>query len=215
MKKTAFLTLLLILSISLMTACSNNEEQPVNGDQVSTEKTTEVKTDTSVTIETETSTSKSDEVLDNIILNDAMGAADATQCEKITNEAKAKECKDITTSLALTTEAVETLDESKCEKITLERYKDICLSNLVTVIENKEEEEEKVEMKEKSRIISQEAVDNKDLELCDQLENEFLYDCRSNILMNTAIQKNDPTICEQIGDQEFIDGCKMMLEIEG
>lgn len=190
--------------MQIMTACTSQEN------------TEGSLTDTAINSNNETTdaTSKSDEILDDIILTNAMNSSDSSKCSEILDKEKSSECSNITESLKLIDEAVSTLDESKCNSITLERYKEVCSVNLkeATEIANKNEIQQNEIIK--MQTVSQQALDAKDISKCDQLTDAAMYSCRTNVLTNQAIEKNDPTICEQIGDQEFIDGCKMMTTVE-
>lgn len=57
--------------------------------------------------------------------------------------------------------------------------------------------------------IEQSAVDKKDPSICDQIEdNNQKYSCRYNIIVNKAIQEKNPEICETIGKESVVEECK-------
>ena len=78
MKKTVLLSISLIISMQIMTACTSQEN------------TEGSLTDTAINSNNETTdaTSKSDEILDDIILTNAMNSSDSSKCSEILDKEK-------------------------------------------------------------------------------------------------------------------------------
>ena len=70
-------------------------------------------------------------------------------------------------------------------------------------------ESEVDEIREEDKLKNKLAVESDDPELCDEIQEEESKDtCLYNILTNQAIQKEDATICEQIGRADLIKLCE-------
>ncbi len=218
MKKITFITIIMILSLAAMTACTGDNTDTINTDTINTDT---INTDTNnqnTTVDTldnadtvndmDTETIDADAILDSNLYNDAVSTKDLKKCADIKDSTRSAECKDVVESLVLMAEATVSLEEGICEQIKLERYATACKDDVNKIIKREEENRIQEDEVKNMQTTSQDAIDNNDIELCDTLENQAMYSCRSNVLTNEAIEKNDPTICDKIGDKDFTVECK-------
>jgi len=83
-------------------------------------------------------------------------------------------------------------------------------------------EKETVEEPKKVRLTEEEIKENQEkiggvietgeFSACNQLKGDFKDLCEYNILMDQAVDKSDKTICEQINDENYRQGCISIIE---
>lgn len=187
MKKTIIFGIILVVFSIFANACVLN-----NGKQ----------TDNPETI-------NSDTVLDDQLFETATSSNTLEQCDKILDEAKKEECKNIIDANNLTSQAVEKSDASICQDIKLDRYKENC-DNLVNAkIEEKNKKEEFLETMENSSKISEEAFLSKDVKACDEIEDlSQKNSCKFNIVANEALAANDISLCQKTLEGEWLTKCE-------
>lgn len=154
----------------------------------------------------------SDTVLDDQLFQEATNANDLAKCDEIANSTKKDECKMVVQSFLTTAEAVAKLDASLCEDITEERYKENCEKGVTSKIEHEKAIKE-IENKDKERLtIEIEATEKGDPKICESIEDENqMYSCKYNIIVNKAISQNDASLCDEIGKDSFIQNCKQSV----
>jgi len=191
MKKLLAISLLAILSLS---ACGLFEKE----ENAQPEILPEINADT---------------LLDNQIYENAVIEKDSGSCAKILNETKKKECENVVDAMNLTDKAVQKADDSYCDNIKLERYLENC-EELVRANAERKELNEKAEQKDKENLnAEQEAVDNGDPVFCEKITDESRKNaCKYNVLANQAIEKNDKTLCKNIGSEPLIANCEKQFE---
>ncbi|MFA4891034.1 MAG: hypothetical protein WC604_01615 [Candidatus Gracilibacteria bacterium] len=141
-----------------------------------------------------------DTILDGRLLENAINSGDLEMCEEITDSTKKEECVKVIEADRLTSEAIEKMDESLCGKIKLERYKENC----ETIVEKKL----KLKTEDTDRLkLQQEAYDKKDYTICDKIEDENQKSsCKFDVI--TELAKENPSLCEEIGEEMLVDKCK-------
>lgn len=156
-----------------------------------------------------------DSLLDNQIYENAVSSKDTISCEKIWDESKKEECKSVVAALALTDKAVIEMDDNYCGDIEIERYKENCED----LVEQKMDEQAAAAKEEEKNIgmteIAQEAMDQQDLSICEEIEDEnIMYSCKKNIIINQVIKTKDGTLCSKLEKEEYIQECMTELQAE-
>lgn len=159
----------------------------------------------------------SDSILDSRILEVAVKNANIEKCDEIMDAERKVECQNIVTGLNITTNAVAKRDLKLCDTIGLERYRENCQKEVQYELdsEKRDKEQQEADNKKAAKILEIEAkaIAQGDVGICDQIEDENQkYSCRYNIVVNQAIQKKDPSLCDKIGEKERIGICKQSLQ---
>ncbi|MBD3330725.1 hypothetical protein GF354_04315 [Candidatus Peregrinibacteria bacterium] len=192
--KILFLILLIILTFSACNLEDNNSE-PTNDTGTSQEYT------------------ESDKLLDNELFQFASSNNDAESCNKIISEDLKNECEKTVNASIVTVQAVENRDLKLCDGIDLPRFKDYCVLATTKEIDAYNETREKIERKKAMSELEQKAIDEGNVNLCDQQENEDKkVTCKYNILTNQALNNKDSSLCDQIGDESLIEHCKSLVD---
>src|SRR3989338_10099948 len=158
--------------------------------------------------QTPTTEVNADSVLDDQLFQEATSSNNLAKCDEIDAAAKKEECKTVVNSFLLTAEALEKLDASLCKDITEDRYRENCeisVSSKIEEIEEYEKAVKEVENKDKERLaIETEAVEKGDPKICESITDENqMYSCKYNIIVNKAITQNDASLCDEIGKDSF------------
>lgn len=155
---------------------------------------------------TDTLSEKGDKALDQQFYDQAIQSNNVSLCDQIIDNNIKGECKSILKAGEITKKAISDVNIDLCKTIDLERYKKTCTIRVQSLADSAQKEED-------ISKIEKEAMDNKDVELCNKVENESeRASCKYNILANQAIEKKDPSICEGIGQKSSIEECKKTAE---
>lgn len=155
----------------------------------------------------------SNTVLDDQIFQNAVDSKNLESCDKILDKDKKEECKTAVGDLILTDNAVKELDKTICAKISNDRYEDNCEMRVKQLLEEEQKVEKTLEKEaEKNQEyieIEAEAKEKKDADICNDIDDENQkYSCRYNIIVDQAITSNDPSLCDEIGEETSIGICK-------
>lgn len=147
-----------------------------------------------------------DAVLDTEFFNQATSTGNIGRCEEIVDETLKTECKALVNASVDTEKAVENNNLRACNTIEVERYRTNCT--------NRVNENIKYAKADENRLSAEnEAVDSGNIAPCNNIENEPQKEsCIFNVLAKKAVDANDPTICDAIGDEEGIVKCKSAIE---
>ena len=155
----------------------------------------------------------SDTLLDQQLYKGAVGFSDASKCERIVDEALGKDCSDLLTAMTISESAYEELDVKKCEEIALDRYKEECVIKIEDSIKGIEAAKKIQASREEQQDIFNQAMETREVDLCKSInDHNSKYSCIYNIVVNDAISDSDPTICDQIEDEKYVDKCKTSVD---
>lgn len=196
MKKILPLSLFILLAVAALNGCTLFSDKPA---QDATSQTV-----------------NADTVLDNQIFATATAGTDIAGCDEIKDAAKKDECKATVQALLTTQKAAEALDKSLCGSINLDRYKENCVNTVEKRIEaknlSKKNEEEAQKLNAQRLDIGAKALESGNADECNEIaDKNQQYSCKYNVLANQAMQKNDPSLCDKIGDESFIKLCKQSV----
>lgn len=161
----------------------------------------------------------SDTVLDSEIFTEATATKNLARCGKILDTDKSAECEQAVKDLILTDQAVAQNDASLCKEIKDERYKENCESRIDRLLNEKKEMEKVAEEREKAIEgaieIETKALEQGNADICNSISDEGRkYSCRFNVIVSQAQGKNDPSLCNKIGEDAFEEECKSSITTE-
>jgi len=158
-----------------------------------------------------------DAILDAEIFTDAVGRNDAALCDEILESAKKDECREVVAYNNITIAAVTAMDSDLCDDIEQDRFKENCDRKVQYAIDQENEYELRIE-EVQERIeanleIETRAISNQDITICNEMDDSNQRaSCKFNIVVNEAYQKGDQKICNKIGEDDFIELCKLEIE---
>ncbi|MFC1616367.1 hypothetical protein ACFL21_04450 [Patescibacteria group bacterium] len=216
-KRNLSILLLICFSSVFLISCGSGEmETQQNGE--TTKQSDKATSSEAGTNDVGSQPINADDLLDQEIYNRALGNKDNSECDKIENNDLKDECKEIVDAIIIKDEAVTKLDASLCEDIELKRYKSDCTDLVNSLIKEQKEKEERIELEQSEeqerRNFEQEAMETKNPDLCDKIEDEGqLYTCKFNVIADIAVEENDPDECEAIGKEDLIKLCEENHEL--
>lgn len=153
----------------------------------------------------ENGATNADTLLDDQIYKEAITAGDKTQCEKISDQSKQAECKNVIEANGITKSAVEKNDSSACSDITLDRYRENCVDKVAR-------KDAALKQWEEIQATQNKAIGQKDISVCNEIKEEaHKYSCQFSVMLNLATEKKDPNLCDKIESTELAEKCKIMV----
>lgn len=147
-------------------------------------------------------TKPSDKLLDSDIFTQATSGGNLARCNDILDKTLKASCEQIINDQIATNAAVSALDKALCKKVSDARYKKECETQVNAKMEDKN-------MDTKRISIEAEAIAKGNSKICDQIsDSNQRSSCQYNVLVNQAIAKKDPSICEGIGLKNLVEQCK-------
>lgn len=153
----------------------------------------------------ENGATNADTLLDDQLYKEAITASDKTQCEKISDQSKQVECKNVIEANGITKTAVEKNDSSACSDITLDRYRENCVDKVGR-------KDAALKQWEEIQATQNKATEQKDISVCNEIKEEaHKYSCQFSVMLNLATEKKDPNLCDKIESTELAGKCKVMV----
>ena len=157
-------------------------------------------------------------------VSDSANPADKLLDNNIFSEATSggnvKRCADILDA-TLKASCVQVVNDKKATDAAIAAV-DTSLCGKVTNARYKQECERQVGVKVEARdldakiqSVDEESIKKMDPSLCDQITQENVRaSCKYNVIIGLAMQKKDPSLCEGIGLKAFIDQCKSFFSVK-
>lgn len=158
---------------------------------------------------TEVVITNADEALDNMIYKDAVEMMDVSRCENIAEKFDSVECAKVIVAFDKMEEAVVNMDKALCKDVSFDRYRKECELAVDKAVKQEKDKKMVDQTREEDKSKSKLAIENNDPKLCEDVQEEDSKDtCLYNVLVNQAVQKEDATICEQIGRADLVKLCE-------
>lgn len=156
-----------------------------------------------------TELSLADQLLDEQLYAEAIGAQNAEKCTKIAAKDLQKECENVVDALKITEKALTDSDKKICGQIELERYQENCEAQVEEAQANVEKQKTLAKELEKNDAIDTKALSEDNEKLCEEIQDENQKNsCYYNVLTNRALTDKDSEICLKIPSKELQTNCQ-------
>lgn len=149
---------------------------------------------------------------DQELLNEAISEKSLEKCELIEEASLKSDCKQSVEQLLLLSKAIVENNESLCSSIKLKQQKAQCELHFKEQKRKQLSEEKRKQEQEKVEQETQKLVDIGDESKCGDLPVPDRFICFDNIITNRAVAEKNPSLCDELGDQETISICKKSIE---
>jgi len=145
----------------------------------------------------------------------AVRRQNAELCDTVENEEQKADCKAKVSDAETLEEAVERAKLSDCDKIKQKNTSDKCKILVNEKIKELNAEEEAEEQDVKREELSQEAYDNGNKIVCNEIEDSNQkITCIYNVIAKKVRETGNLSLCDGIGVPELIENCKEFSEEE-
>lgn len=139
----------------------------------------------------------------------AIQLKDTKYCEKISNQAYKKQCKDTLNDEAKLQEALVKVDATICVQLSSKDQQDACKIAVEVKLQKAADQKKQEAERAKDLQLESSVIQSGDFKRCKELKVEGNFnDCEVNILTTKAIQTKDNSWCDKASNDQNKQSCK-------